>query len=159
MKIYFMLAPLLVLLSPYPIYAKHNADVCRVTASTWSVIDKIGTGISELGTFPVKVSDDRTTKSFTYQAYEAGLVVTVGIEYGDTQAVGKGKPTNILLVMVVSDKEQDPFDFLAFPNNVEVGTTYGHRWGSIYVKKQVALGQLVHTFTLTCNDGSKSKKR
>jgi hypothetical protein len=158
MKILLTFTALLLLVSE-SIYAQRSADMCRVTVSTWSVTDKRGTGIYELGKFSVKVNDDRVVKTFKFDNYDAGLIVTVGVEYGDFPAVEKGKPTEINLVIAVSDKEQDPFDFLEFPNNVAVGTSYGRRWGSLFVEKRVVTGQLIHAFTLACNDGSKSKRR
>jgi hypothetical protein len=155
----FVFATLIILLLSVSGSAQSNADACRVTASTWIITDGRGTGIDELGTFTVTVSDDRTIKSFKFEDYDAALIVTVGVEYGDAPAVEKGQPTQIKLVMAVSQKKQDPFDFIEFPNSVAAETTYGHLWGSLSITKQVGMGKLIHAFTLACNDGSKSKKR
>jgi hypothetical protein len=147
---------LLLMFLPAVIHAQRRSDVCRVTSSTWSRPDKIGTGIYEVGRFSVSEIEEQTIKSFRFNLYDSNFVVNVGVEYGDAPAVEKGKPTDIHIALVVSGKEQDPFDFLENADTAIAGTSYGRRWGSLYVRKEIVSGQSVHTFTLTCNDGSKT---
>lgn len=156
MRIFLTLIALLIGFCPKSIYARQNTDMCRVTASTWSLVDKVGTGIYELGKFPVTEKGDTTTKTFKFDNYDAGLIVSVGVEYGDFPAVEKGKPIEIRLELTVSDKEQKAFHV---PDTAVAGTNYGRRWGRLYVEKQIARGQLIHTFMLDCNDGNNSRKR
>ena len=84
------------------------------------------------------------------------MFVGIKIEYGGFQAAEKGKPTNINLSISVSDKEQDA---LKFSEGISSATTYGKRWGSLSVERQVTIGDLVHTFRLGCYDGRKEWQR
>jgi len=78
------------------------------------------------------------------------------VEYGDFGAASEGKPIEIRIAIAASDKEQNAFDVT---ENAVAGTTHGRHWGSLYVERQVVVGQLTHTFTITCSDGSRRKKR
>ncbi|HLM59678.1 MAG TPA: hypothetical protein VK308_02630 [Pyrinomonadaceae bacterium] len=140
-------------ISPFVAVAQTPPDACRVTTSTWSLPEKIGTGIYELGWFQPVAFDNETTKHFKHE--QSGLIVSVGVEYGDFRAAEKGKPIAIRGAIAVSDKEQDA---LSSVDGVAARTTYGKKWGLISVEKQVAAGNLVYNFAITCNDGRIKRK-
>ena len=73
---------------------------CRVTTSTWSIKEKHGTGIYELGKFPLTDIEESASKSFKFDQYDANLSVNVSVEYGDFPAVERQKPTEIKLTSV-----------------------------------------------------------
>ena len=84
------------------------------------------------------------------------MFVSVGIEYGDFRAAEKGKPTSMQLSISVSNEEQDA---LKFSEGISSETTYGKRWGSLSVERQISKGDLIHTFRFSCNDGRKEWQR
>jgi hypothetical protein len=136
------------------IYAQAPRDYCRVTTSTWSISEKLGTGIFVLGEFRPTAFSEATDKSFKHK--ESNLTVDVGIEYGDISATEKGKPIEIQLTLDVFNKEQSAF--ASADNSVVATTSYGKRWGRLSVEKRVTIGNLIYSFELTCNDGSKIRK-
>lgn len=131
--------------------AQKNLDVCRVTTSVWSIEGKIGTGIWEVGKFPVDDFDDGVTKEFHYERDGNSFSIRSEIEYGDFAAVERGKPTQIILSLDISDSNvvKKGSDF----SSVEAGASYRYKWGTVFVRKDVVKGNRVYTFTLTCSDG------
>lgn len=140
----------------FPIYAQNGKDVGSVTSSTMSRSENRGTGLYVHGSFQVLDKDKTTTKAFRFNLYEPNLIVNVGVEYGDFATASKRKPTEIKLAIAVSDKEQDAF---ASIDNAVAGANYSRKWGRLYVQKEVTAGDLVYTFTFTCNDGTKTKRK
>ncbi len=131
--------------------AQKNLDVCRVTTDTRSIKEGYGTGIYEVGKFPVDDIEDTTKKSFLYETIGNAFSVDVEVEYGDFKAVEKGKPTEIvlsLLVRLTGNQNTTP-EVTA----VQAGTTYRHKWGTVYVSKDVLIGGIAQHFQFTCSDG------
>jgi hypothetical protein len=145
---------LFALMCPNVINAQTTSDFCRVTTSTWSISEKLGTGIYVLGEFRPTAFDERTNKSFKHK--DSNLTIDVEIEYGDINAAVKGKPIEIQLTLDVSNKEQSALTLA--DNSVLAITSYGKRWGKLSVEKRVTIGNLIYSFGLTCNDGSKMRK-
>jgi hypothetical protein len=143
----------IILLSQAATFAQSQADVCHVATSWWNPAKGIGSGNMLLGQFRLSAFNEQTLKSFKDES--SGLIVNAGVEYGDFGAASAGKPTEIRIAIAAFDREQNAFDVT---ENAVAGTTYGRRWGSLYVEKQVVVGQLIHTFAITCGDGSKRKK-
>ncbi|HEX9963231.1 MAG TPA: hypothetical protein VGB00_20030 [Pyrinomonadaceae bacterium] len=135
-------------------YAQNTPDFCRVTTSTWSISEKLGTGIYVLGEFRPTAFDETTNKSFKHK--DSNLTIDVAVEYGDLRSAEKGKPTEIQLTLDVFNKEQNTYG--SADGSVEAKTSYGKRWGKISVEKRVTIGDLIYTFGLSCNDGSKIRK-
>lgn len=148
----FLLIPLTTVFAASTLVsAQNNADVCRVTASTWGIKEKAGTGIYEIGKFPVDDIEDGATKSFRYETDDEVFVIEAEIEYGDSKDVERGKPTTInvsLLVKNTKNPESNPG-----LRAVEAGTTYGHKWGTVFVRKDVVIGDRAYNFQLKCSDG------
>ena len=128
-----------------------NLDVCRVTTSIWSIEEKIGTGIYEIGKFPVDDFDAGAKKIFRYESGDNAFSIEAEVEYGDFPAVEKGKPTMINLSLLVND-DKLPEKIERF-SAVEAGATYGHKWGTVFVRKDVVKGDRVFSFSLMCSDG------
>lgn len=133
--------------------AQSQSDVCHVATSWWNPAKGIGSGNMLLGQFRLSAFNEQALKSFKDEG--SGLFVNAGVEYGDFGAASAGRPTEIRVAIAASDREQNAFDVT---ENAVAGTTYGRRWGSLYVEKQVVVGQLIHTFNITCGDGSKRKR-
>jgi len=128
--------------------AQKNLDVCRVTTDTRA--QGYGTGIYEIGKFPIDNIEGTTEKSYDYETDGRTFKINVEVEYGDFSAVEKGKPTEIILSLLVglADKNSASED-----TPVQAGTTYGHKWGTLYVEKAVVFGDFAQYFQLTCSDG------
>jgi hypothetical protein len=133
------------------VYTQKNSDVCRVTTSIWSIEEKLGTGIYEVGKFPVDDFDDGAKKVLRYEDEGDSFSITAEVEYGDFHAVEKGKPNsiNLSLLVVDSNESNKVWDFSA----VKGGTDYRYKWGTVFVRKNMVKGDKVFTFTLTCSDG------
>jgi hypothetical protein len=78
-------------------------------------------------------------------------LIEAEVEYGDFPAVEKGKPTMINLSLLVNDASL-PGKESGFAA-VKAGTTYRHKWGTVFVRKDEVKGDRAYTFTLTCSDG------
>ena len=89
--------------SAVSVQAQRNLDVCRVTTSIWSIEEKRGTGIYEVGKFPVDDFEDGARKTFRYESEDKAFLIEAEVQYGDFQAVEKGKPTMINLSLLVND--------------------------------------------------------
>jgi hypothetical protein len=137
--------------STVTVQAQRNLDVCRVTTSSWSIEEKRGTGIYEVGKFPVDDFEDGARKTFRYESDGNAFSIEAEVEYGDFPAVEKGNPTMINLSLLVDDASL-PGKESGFAA-VQAGTTYRHKWGTVFVRKDVVKGDSVYTFKLTCSDG------
>ena len=150
---FFAWSVLLTFLISAAAYAQTKSDVCRVNTSWWSRAENLGSGNMLLGEFRSPVGDETKEKSFKHES--TGFIVNVAVKDGDFEAASKGKPTEVRIALSVSSKVEDAFDII---DNAVAGTVYRVRWGSLYVEKQVAVGQLIHTFTLYCTDGNRKRK-
>jgi hypothetical protein len=83
------------------ISAQKNLDVCRVTTDTRSIKEGYGTGIYEIGKFPVDDIEDTTRKSFRHETDGRMFTVDVEVAYGDFIDGEKRKPTKIILSLLV----------------------------------------------------------
>jgi hypothetical protein len=160
---YFLFVFSVILFCSISIQAQTPADICRATTSYMSITEKIGSGIYVLGEVPSTDKDPFIIGEFhpttfqnetlkTFKDDKSGMFVSISVEYGDFRAAEKGKPTEIKLSISVSDKEQDA---LRFSEGISSRTTYGKRWGSLDVQREITIGDLVHTFRFSCNDGRK----
>ncbi len=134
-----------------PTPAQNNLDVCRVTTSTWGTKEpRTGTGIHEIGKFPVN-DFDGTAKSFSYSSGRKDFTIKAAIKYGDFRAVERRKPTEIMLSLLVSETSAETHE--TYIEAVEAGTTYGRKWGTVFVRNEISKGDVAYKFTLTCSDG------
>jgi hypothetical protein len=131
--------------------AQRNLDVCRVTTDTRSLKEGYGTGIDEVGKFPVDSIEDGTEKSFRYETDGRTYTIDVEVEYGDSKDVEKGKPKRITLSLFVKLLNDKTATSMLSP--VEAGTSYRHKWGTVYVSADVVVGEIAQHFELTCSDG------
>jgi hypothetical protein len=131
--------------------AQKNLDVCRVTTDTRSIKEGYGTGIYEIGKFPVDDIEGTTTKSFQYQTDGKVYTVDVEVEYGDFRDVEKGKPTKIILSLLVNLLNDKGSASMVTP--IEAGTNYRYKWGTVYVSNDVITGDTAQHFRFTCSDG------
>lgn len=138
-------------LSNVPTYAQRNRDVCRVTSSIWSIEGKLGTGIYEVGKFPVDDFEDGSKRVFRYESEGSSFSITAEVEYGDFPAIQKRKPNWINLSLLVEDVNNS--NKIRNFSAVEGGTTYRYKWGTVFVRRDLVKGDRVFTFTLTCSDG------
>ncbi|MEQ1644772.1 MAG: hypothetical protein ABL959_15090 [Pyrinomonadaceae bacterium] len=90
-------------------------------------------------------------KSYRYETDGRVFVVDVEVEYGDFKDVEKGKPTKIILSLLA--RLSDEKNMSAPVRAVEAGTTYRHKWGTVYVSKRVVIGDVAQHFQFTCSDG------
>jgi hypothetical protein len=150
---YFSLIAFLIAaaLIPPSVIAQRNLDVCRVTTDTRSLKEGIGTGIYEVGKFPIDSIEDGTEKSFRYETDGRTYTIEVEVEYGDFNDVEKGKPRWIILSLFVELLNDKTAASMRAP--VEAGTSYRHKWGTAYVSANVVVGDLAQHFALTCSDG------
>jgi hypothetical protein len=141
---------LLLLLSPVLANAQTPSDICYVRSHLRTEKQRGSNYV--LGEFRPLSFDDLTTKSFTY--LDTKLIITVSLEYeGRYSTEQKGKPKEIFLALSVSDKEiKNAFDAV---DNVVARTSYGKRWGHLSVEKQGTQGNMIYTFVVSCNDGTK----
>jgi hypothetical protein len=145
---------LIILLFFMPSHAQRKFDVCTVTTSAWSRTDGRGTGNMLLGEFRTTIGEPTTLKSISHR--ETGLIINASVKYLDFNAALKKKPLEIRIAISASTAETDAFDVL---DNAVAGGNYKKDWGSLYVEKQVAVGDVVHTFTLYCRDGNTKRKK
>jgi hypothetical protein len=136
---------------PRSVTAQRNLDVCRVTTDTRSLKEGYGTGIYEIGKFPVDSIEDGSEKSFQYETDGRTYTVDVEVEYGDFKDVEKGKPTRIILSLFVKLLNDKTAASMLSP--VEAATSYRHKWGTVYVSVDVVVGDTAQHFQLTCSDG------
>jgi len=129
---------------------QNNLDVCRVTTDTWSVSGGYGTGIYEIGKFPVEDIEDGAKKSFRYETGSQLFIIDVEIEYGDTRDVEKGKPTRIMLSLLARRVEDEKNKSI---RPVEAETDYRHKWGTVKLASQVVKNDVAQRFQLICSDG------
>ena len=68
-----------------------NLDVCRVTTHTRSISQGYGTGVYEIGKFPVDDFDEGAEKNFSYETDGRKYTVKAEVEYGNFKEVEKPK--------------------------------------------------------------------
>ncbi len=126
--------------------AQKNLDVCRVTTDTRT--NGGGTGIYEIGKFPIDDISGITNKSFQYSWDKQLFTIEVSVEYGDMRDVEKGKPTRMMLSLLAR-RVEDKMNVLP----VEAETQYRYKWGMIAVGIDVVNGDTIQHFQLRCSDG------
>jgi len=136
---------------PSVVKAQKNLDVCRVTTDTRSLKEGGGTGTYEVGKFPVDDIKGTTEKSYRYETDGRVYMVDVEVEFGDFRDVEKGKPTRIILSLLVKLLGDNLSASTAIP--IEAGSKYRHKWGTLYVSAAVLVGDLSQHFRFTCSDG------
>jgi hypothetical protein len=134
-------------------YTQRRFDVCSIVTSGLNRRQRYATSNSLLTEFLAIVGDERTERSFKHSA--TGLIINAAVEY-----MGLNGPTRIpskkRIALSVSDKEQDAFDAA---DNAEAGTSYKRGSGALYVTERVIVGDIEHTFTLHCSDGSTKRNK
>jgi hypothetical protein len=90
-----------------------------------------------------------TEKSFKHSA--TGLIINAAVDYTDLNTGGTRIPSTIRIALSVSEKEQNAFEAADI---AEAGTNYTRDSLALYVTKRVITGDVEHTFTLQCSDGS-----
>jgi hypothetical protein len=133
------------------VFGQKNLDVCRVTTHKRSISEGYGTGIYEIGKFPVDDFDDGEEKTYVYETDGRKYDVKAEVEYGDFRDVEKGKPTRIILSIAAKVADEKDKTKLALP--VEAEGTYRYRFGTISVSMDVVTGDIAQSFQLTCSDG------
>ena len=136
---------------PSVVGAQKNLDVCRLTTDTRSLKHGYGTGIYEVGKFPVDDIDGTTKKSYRYEMDGRVYMVDVEVEYGDFNDVEKGKPTKIILSLLVKLLNDNTSAPMVTP--VEAASKYRHKWGTVYLSTDIVVGDTAQHFQLTCSDG------
>ncbi len=150
---YFAPIGLAIMLSIFvpTIFGQKNLDVCRVTTHRRSISQGYGTGIYEIGKFPVDDFDDGAKKAFNYETDSRKYIVEAEVEYGDIEDVEKGKPMRILLSLVARLANEKDGTETVLP--VEAEATYRYKFGTVAVSMDVVTGDLAQSFKLTCSDG------
>jgi hypothetical protein len=128
--------------------AQNNLDVCRVTTDTR--FKGGGTGIYEIGKFPVDSFEDGAAKSFRYKTDGRDFIIEVEVEYGYFDDVEKGTPKVIFLRLLarLSNDSSPPQS-----RWIESMSTYRYKWGTTQIDKAIATGETVQHFQLACSDG------
>ena len=142
---------LLLTLLPAAASAQTPPDTC-VVGSSFRTPD-INTSNFILGIFRPTAFDEITTKSFSYP--ESNMVVNVGVDYDEADnPKRKGTPGWINLSIAVSDRERDAFNST---DNAVARTRYGKKWGGLDLRKEVADGETIYSFTVHCFSEHKKK--
>ena len=127
-------------------YDHRQFDVCRINTSEWYRRERYGSSNSLLAEFRAPVGEEATKKSFKHP--KSGLIVNAAVEYLYKFPL-KSRPLKIRIALSISKTEEDAFDVL---DNAVAGTEYRPAWGSLYVEKQVVVGDIEHTLRLYCFD-------
>lgn len=134
-----------------PVFGQKNLDVCRVTTHTRSISQGYGTGIYEIGKFPVDDFEKGAEKKFSYETDGRKYTVKAEVEYGNFKDVEKGKPIRILLSLVAQLADEKDKSEKVLP--VEAEATYRYKFGTVAVSMDVVTGDIAQSFQLTCSDG------
>jgi hypothetical protein len=98
--------------------------------------------------FRAPVGEDEILRSFKHA--KSGLTINAGVQYLYDTDGKPPRPREIRIAISAGNKEEDalhtPLD------NAVAGTDYGRNWGSVYVTKQVVVGDIEYTLTLFCFD-------
>jgi hypothetical protein len=148
-----MRAALIVFLLAVPVYGQRQINVCSITTSVWNQRERIGTSNENLAMFKTSTNDDATSRSFQHP--KLPLKINAGVEYLESPANRSDKPERIIIAISISDTEQNAFDAV---DNAVAGTIYRHNWAGLYVEKRVVIGELEHSFTLSCSPARTRKK-
>ena len=127
-------------------YDQRQFVVCRINTSEWYRRERYGSSNSILAEFRAPVGEEATKKSFKHP--KSGLIVNAAVEYLYKFPL-KSRPFEIRIALSISKTEEDAFYVL---DNAVAGTEYRPAWGSLYVKKQVVVGDVEHTLSLFCFD-------
>ncbi len=127
-------------------YDQREFVVCRINTSEWYVKARYGTSNSEHAEFRSPVNEDETLRSFKHA--KSGLIINAGVQYLHS-GYTKQRFHGIRIALSISNKEEDA---LYTSDNAVAGTEYGRNWGSLYITKQVAVGDTEYTVTLFCFD-------
>jgi len=127
-------------------YDQRQFNFCRINTSEWYRRERYGSSNSLLAEFAAPVGEDATKKSFKHP--KSGLIINAAVEY-IYKFPQKRRPLEIRIALSISKTEEDAFDVL---DNAVAGTEYRSAWGSLYVKKQVVVGDVEHTVSLFCFD-------
>ena len=133
------------------VFGQKNLDVCRVTTHTRSISQGNGTGIYEIGKFPVDDFDEGAEKTFIYDIDGRKYHVEAEVAYGDSRDVEKGKPIRIILSLVARLAVEKDKAAAVLP--VEAEGTYRYKFGTIAVSMDVVTGDIAQNFQLMCSDG------
>ena len=130
-------------------YAQRRIDICSIVTSELNRRQRYATSNSMLTEFVAIVGDEKTERSFKHP--ESGLTVNAAVEYVDLDTRQPRIPAKIRIALSVSNEEEDALDAA---DKAEAGTNYKRDWCALYVRKRVVVGDIEHTFTLNCSDGS-----
>jgi len=133
------------------IFGQKNLDVCRVTTHTRSISQGDGTGVFEIGKFPIDDLEEGADLTFSYERDELKYSVRAEVDYVYLKHAVEGKPIVINLLLHAKFANEKDTDNTVFP--VEAQATYRYKFGSIAVGMDVVTGDLAQRFTLTCSDG------
>lgn len=153
MKINYRLIILLLLLCPILGNAQARPSICRIFPLWIGMTDGLRSSYQkDVGQFQLDGEEGITERSFNYK----GFVINAGVNYVFDYSGKRSKPFSINLAITVSDKEEKKI--FESVNNSEASTSYKKGW-NLSVTKNVRRGDLMHMFTLSCNDGLKLPRR
>lgn len=132
-------------------YERRRFDVCSIVTSAFYHPPNYPTSNSMLAEFLAIVGDETTEKSFKHAA--SGLIVNTAVQYVD---LNTRFPAKLRIALSISNKEEDAFEAT---DKAEAGTNYSRGRGALYVTKRVIVGDVEHTFTLHCSNGSAKRNR
>ena len=135
-------------------YAQRRFDVCSIVTSELNHRQRYATSNSIFNEFLAIVGEEKTERSFKHP--ESGLIVNAAVKYVDLDTRQPRIPAKIRIALSVSKQEEDAFEA---EDIAEAGTNYKPGWGALYVKKRAVAGDIEHTFTLHCSDGSTRRNR
>jgi hypothetical protein len=130
-------------------YARRRFHVCSIFTSGFNHRQRYTTSNSLLAQFLAIVGDERTEKSFKHSA--TGLIINAAVDYTDLNTGRTRTRSKMRIALSVSEKEQDAFEAAGIS---EAGTSYARDSRAPQVTKRVIIGDIEHTFTLQCSDGS-----
>lgn len=128
-------------------YDQRQFVVCRINTSEWYLTPGYGSSIFNHAEFRSAVGEDEVLRSFKHA--KSGLIINAGVQFIYVTHTKSRRPHEIRIALSVSSKEEDALHAL---DNAVAGTEYGRNWGSLYVTKQVVVGDIEHTLTLYCFD-------
>ena len=128
-------------------YDQRQFDVCRINTSEWYVKERYGSSNFLHAEFRAPVGEDEILKSFRHA--KSGLIINAGVQYLYDTDGKPPRPREIRIALSTSKKEEDA---LHTSDNAVAGSDYGRNWGSLYVTKQVVVGDIEYTLTLFCFD-------
>lgn len=128
-------------------YDQRQLVVCRINTSEWYLKPRYGSSMSLHSEFLFPVGEDEVLRSFKHA--KSGLIINAGVQFKYVTHTKPARPHEIRIAISVSNKEEDA---LHTSDNAVAGTLFGRNWGSLYVTKQIVVGEIEHTLTLYCFD-------